>query len=97
MKNEYELIFIVRIDPSEEVMNQTVEEVKNFVEQDDMGTVTKIDRWGRRRLAYEIGKHREGYYVLFDAEIDPSHINELERELRLSQSIIRFLVIRKDD
>jgi small subunit ribosomal protein S6 len=96
MKRPYELTFIVRIDPSEEVMNDTVEQVKTWVEVDDLGTVNKVDRWGRRKLAYLIDKQREGYYVLFEAEIEPKALPELERNLKLSNNILRYLIVRPD-
>ena len=96
MKNSYELTFIVRIDPNEEVMNQSVDQVKTWIEADEKGKVTKIDRWGRRRLAYEIDRQREGYYVLFEADIDVEHIPELERDLKLSSEILRYLIIKPD-
>lgn len=95
MKREYELTFIVRIESSEEAVNDVIEQVKTWVEAD--GAVNKIDRWGRRKLAYEIDRQREGYYVLFHAEIDPKNLDELERNLRLSTSILRYLVVRKDE
>ena len=95
-KRSYELTFIVRIDPNEEVMNETVDQVKAWVEDEGNGQVRKIDRWGRRRLAYEIDKQREGYYVLFEADIDPVHLDELERNMRLSDDVLRYLVINPD-
>jgi small subunit ribosomal protein S6 len=96
MKRPYELTFIVRIDSSEEVMNETVQQVKGWVETSDLGKVNKIDRWGRRKLAYEIDKQREGYYVLFEADIDTKNLPELERNLKLSSSILRYLLVRPD-
>jgi small subunit ribosomal protein S6 len=96
MKRPYELTFIVRIDPSEEAMNDTVEQVKSWVEAEELGKVTKIDRWGRRKLAYEINKQREGYYVLFEAEIDPKGLPELERNLKLSNNVLRYLLVLPD-
>lgn len=94
--NSYELTFVVRVDPNDEVMNETVEQVKNWIEANDHGKVNKIDRWGRRKLAYEIDKQREGYYVLFEADIEPSSLKELELNLKLSPSILRYLIIRPD-
>jgi small subunit ribosomal protein S6 len=96
MKRPYELTFIVRIDPSEEVMNDNIEQVKAWVEADDLGAVTKVDRWGRRKLAYLIEKQREGYYVLFEAEIEPKGLPELERNLKLSTNVLRYLIVRPD-
>jgi small subunit ribosomal protein S6 len=96
MKRSYELTFIVRVDPSEAIMNETVDQVKSWVETDELGSVTNIDRWGRRKLAYEINRQREGYYVLLNAELEPEAIQELERNLKLSSSILRYLLVRPD-
>ncbi|MBC7869852.1 MAG: 30S ribosomal protein S6 [Chitinophagaceae bacterium] len=96
MKKAYELTFIVRLDPNEEVINDMVNQVKNWVETNELGTVTKIDRWGRRKMAYEIDKQREGYYVLMLADIDAANLGELERNLRLSPTVLRHLLIRPD-
>jgi small subunit ribosomal protein S6 len=96
MKRSYELGFIVRIDPNEEVINDTVTLVQSWVEADGLGQVTKIDRWGRRKLAYEIDKQRDGYYVFMYADIDPSNLPELERNLKLSSSVLRYLIIQPD-
>lgn len=97
MKRNYELTFIVRTDPNDDVMNETVETVRGWVEADNLGEVKKIDRWGRRKLAYEIDKQREGYYVLFYADIDPKNLEELERNLQLSSDVLRYLLIRPDE
>lgn len=96
-KKPYELTFIVRLDPDESVMNGAIDQVKAWVEENEHGTVTKVDRWGRRRLAYEIDRQREGYYVLFNAEIEPHAIPELERNLNLAPAILRYLLIRSDN
>jgi small subunit ribosomal protein S6 len=96
MKRPYEVAVVVRPDSNEEVMNETVEQVKAWIEANQQGTVNKIDRWGRRKLAYENDKQREGYYVLFEADIEPVSINELERNLRLATGVLRFLVVRPD-
>ena len=95
-KRSYELTFVVRVDPNDEVMNETVNQVKDWVEEENNGQVKKIDRWGRRRLAYEIDNQREGYYVLFEADIDPEHLDELERNMRLANDVLRYLIIKPD-
>lgn len=96
MRHQYELTFIVRLDPSEEVLNTAISQVQGWVEVNDLGKVNKADRWGKRKLAYEIDKQRDGYYVCMDAEIDPQNLPELERNLRLSPNILRYLLIRPD-
>jgi small subunit ribosomal protein S6 len=56
--------------------------------------VTKIDNWGRRRLAYDIAKQREGTYAVFEASAEPSMVKEFERQLKLNENILRFLSTR---
>jgi small subunit ribosomal protein S6 len=98
MKRSYELTFIVRLEGTDDsAVNTTVEQVRGWVEASDQGQVTRIDRWGRRKLAYEIDGQREGYYVLFDAQIEPAALFELERSLNLAQGVLRYLFVRKED
>ncbi len=96
MKRPYELALVVRVDSNEEVMNDAVDQVKDWIEVDDSGTVTKIDRWGRKRLAYEIDRQREGYYVIMEAMIETEALPELERNLKLSSSYLRYLIVRPE-
>jgi len=56
--------------------------------------VTKVDNWGKRRLAYDIRKQREGTYAVFEAKAEPSMVKELERQLRLNENVLRFLSTR---
>ncbi len=93
MKRAYELGFIVRLDSNEEVINESVSQVQTWVEANELGQVTKIDRWGRRKLAYEIDKQRDGYYVFMYADIDPVNLPELERNLKLSSTVLRYLIV----
>jgi small subunit ribosomal protein S6 len=97
MKRNYELAFVARIDSSEEALNEVINQVQSWVVGDSVGAVTKVDRWGRRKLAYEINNQREGYYVLMTAEIDTKNLPELERNLKLSTSILRYLIVRADE
>lgn len=96
MQRPYELAIVVRVDSNEEVMNDAVDQVKDWIETEDRGTVTKIDRWGRRRLAYEIDRQREGYYVIMEALIDTEALPEIERNLKLSASYLRYLIVRPE-
>jgi small subunit ribosomal protein S6 len=96
MRHLYELTFVVRNDPNEQVINESIAQVQGWVEADQLGQVTNVDRWGRRKLAYEIDKQRDGYYVCMTAEVDPKNLPELERNLRISPSILRYLLIRPD-
>ena len=98
MKRPYELAFVVRIESSgDEAINDQITQVQTWVEAEEYGQVTKIDRWGRRKLAYEIDRQREGYYVIMEANIDPQGLPELERNLKLSSGVLRYLIVRADD
>lgn len=97
MRHSYELTVIVRNDPNDEVINNTVSQVQGWVEANSLGQVTKVDRWGRRRLAYELDKQREGYYVCMTGDMDPANLPELERNLKLSPNVLRYLLIRTDN
>jgi small subunit ribosomal protein S6 len=96
MKRAYEVIVVVRLDIEEGAVNNTIDQVKNWIETDE-GKVQKVDRWGRRKLAYEIEKQREGYYVLMDAEMESRGLDELERNMNLSQNLLRYLIVRKGE
>ncbi|MFN8448850.1 MAG: 30S ribosomal protein S6 [Anaerolineae bacterium] len=98
MKRAYELTFIVRLDGVDEaLLNGTVDQVRAWVEAEELGQVTRIDRWGRRKMAYEIDKQREGFYVLFEAKIEPRALGEIERNLNLSPYVLRYLFVRTDE
>lgn len=92
----YELTFIVRPDISEDDVNATVKQVQDVIT--GLGNqVVKLNRWGRRRLAYPIKNQREGHYVLFEVSIIPGTIGELERNLKFNDTILRYLLVRADD
>jgi|YNPBryBLVA2012_1023415.scaffolds.fasta_scaffold25640_3 small subunit ribosomal protein S6 len=91
----YELTFIVRPDVSEDDLTATIEQVRGWITTQD-NTVGRVDRWGRRRLAYPINNQREGHYVMMEASLAPETIAELERNLKLSDVILRYLLIRAD-
>ena len=88
---DYEVIFILQSDLEEAVANGLVERVSTWITEAG-GAVQKVDRWGKRKLAYVIRKQREGNYVLVNAQMPPSFISELERNMRFQEPILRFLV-----
>jgi len=95
---EYELTFIIRTLATDQEVNQAIDRVISYIEQDGHGKVNSIDRklFGRRRLAYEINGQREGHYVLMKADIEPTHLNELEIELKLFDPVLRYLLVRAE-
>ncbi|HEV8474377.1 MAG TPA: 30S ribosomal protein S6 [Methylomirabilota bacterium] len=89
----YEILVIVDPRPTDEevaqLLEQLAEQAKSLgIEMD------KTDNWGKRRLAYDIRKQREGTYAVFDAKAEPSMVKEFERQLRLNESVLRFLSTR---
>jgi len=60
------------------------------------GKIISQDNWGKRHLAYPIKKHEEGYYIVYQLDVVPSHIDELKKEFKLMNDILRFLIIKKD-
>ena len=93
---QYELMVVLSPDLGEEGADPTLERVQELIAGAG-GKVTDVDEWGLRRLAYEIDDHRDGYYTVIHFDSVPSKINELERGLRLTESIMRFLVVRLDE
>ena len=89
----YEMVFIVRPDLDGDELDDVVNDVGSLIKRNG-GEVTKVEPWGLRRLAYPIKKHQEGRYLLMTFELEPSNVTELERVLRLKESVIRHLVIR---
>ncbi len=91
----YEELFIVKPDASEEEVDQFIEQMKSVVSGSG-GSVDKVDKWGKRRLAYRVDKYREGAYVLFQFNAAPETVKEFERRLRVSDLVIKFLTVRID-
>ncbi len=93
---EYEAIFILAPTLDEEQTQAIIDSLQQAAEERG-AQVANVDRWGRRRLAYPVKKHRDGQYVIFTLLADSNvALRELERRVRVSDSIIRFLAIRVD-
>jgi small subunit ribosomal protein S6 len=90
MRN-YELLFIVHPDLDENSLTGVVDKVKAWI-TDAGGSVSKVDLWGRRRLAYAIRKQREGQYVLVQAQMEPKFGAELDRNLRFLEPVMRYSI-----
>jgi small subunit ribosomal protein S6 len=91
----YEELFIVKPDAPDEEVDQFVEQLRTQLTNAG-ATVDKIDKWGKRRLAYRVDKYREGAYVLFQFTAGPEAVKELERRLRVSDIVLKFLTVRID-
>ncbi|MFW5631604.1 MAG: 30S ribosomal protein S6 [Acetivibrio ethanolgignens] len=93
--NKYELVLVVNAKIEDEARVATVEKAKEYVTRFG-GTITNVDDWGKRRLAYEIQKMREGYYYFIQFESDSETPGELEQRVRIMENVIRYLCIRQD-
>ena len=91
---EYELVFIAHPDLDENGLTDLINKVRGWI-TDSGGEVLKTDLWGKRKLAYPIRKQREGQYVLLNSKMAASFGITLERNLRFTEPVLRFLLIAK--
>ena len=90
MRN-YELVCIVQPELDETAFKAVVDRVSSWVTEAG-GSVDKVDIWGRRRMAYQIRKQREGQYVLMNVTLDPKATSELERNIRYLETVLRHML-----
>ena len=93
--NKYELAVIVNGTLEEEERVATIEKVKEYITRFG-GTVTNIDDWGKKRLAYEVQKMKEAYYYFIQFESDANCPNEVEANVRLMENVVRYLCVKKE-
>lgn len=94
MMNKYEAIFIINPEIGEDNIKALVEKFKNLLETS--AQLEGLDEWGKRKLAYEVNNRTEGYYVLANFTADSSFPHELERIFKITDGIMKYLVIKKD-
>lgn len=92
---KYETVFIVDVNLGEENIAAMVEKFKTLIENN--GTVTNVNEWGKRRLAYPINDLNEGYYVLMTFTADAAFPAELDRVLRITDGVMRSMIVCKDE
>ena len=93
--NKYELALVVNAKVEDDVRTATVEKAKEYIARYG-GTVTEVDDWGKKRLAYEIQHMREAYYYFIQFEADTTCPAEVERHVRIMENVVRYLCVRKD-
>ena len=93
--NKYESVIIISPNLDEGEIEGIITEITDLINQN--GEVTKVEKMGVRKLAYEINKCKEGHYVVIYFEADPSIISELERNYRINENIIKFITVKIDD
>ncbi|MCD7975581.1 MAG: 30S ribosomal protein S6 [Phascolarctobacterium sp.] len=93
--NKYEVMYIVK-PIEEEAFEAVVSKFENLITANG-GTVEKTDRWGKKRLAYKIQKLQEGIYVLVTFTAGPVAVKELDRVMKITDEVIRYMVVRKGE
>jgi small subunit ribosomal protein S6 len=96
MSRKYELVYVVSPDATDEQVTEVHTQVDAIVQRMN-GQLEKTDNWGRRKLAYEIGRHKEGTYVLEVINGDGELMKEIDRRLKVTDLVIRHLVVRVDE
>jgi len=92
----YEELFIIRPDAPEEEIDQLIEQLTTQIASQG-GNVDKSEKWGVRKLAYRVQKRNEGFYVLLQFTAKPETVRELERRLRVADSVLKFITVRVDE
>ncbi len=95
MMRNYEGVFIISPDLSQEASKGVVTQIQELVSKNG-GRVDGIQEWGRKRLAYKINRKHEGQYVLFNFQLDSSQTKKLEQALKLNDNLLRFLIVNKE-
>ena len=95
MRRDYEIGYILNPEVNEEQTRAILERIEQIVANYD-GQVLKVNQWGRRKLAYPIEHHRDGFYVFIDTILTPETVTELDRTLKVSEEVLRHLIKRRD-
>lgn len=94
--NKYETIFIINPSIESEDIEKVIEDTQNLISGSG-GTVIRVDKWGKKRLAYEVKGNRDGYYVLVNFEAEPQFIQRLGRYYGLTEEIIKYMTLRAEE
>ena len=94
--NKYELALVVNAKIEDDARTEAVDKVKALIERFG-GTITNVDEWGKKKLAYEIQKMKEGYYYFIQFDSDADCPNELEKRVRILDNVIRYLCVRQEE
>ena len=92
----YEIVFVIRPELPEEEVDKLITQMEGVVAGAG-GRVEKVEKMGRRRLAYRVRRHREGFYILFAVEGSGDTVKEFERRLKVTDTVIKFLTVRTDE
>ena len=93
---DYEVLYIVRADLDDEKVQDAVKRVNTLIQRSG-GALERTNLWGKRKLAYEVKHQKEGSYVLQDFQLDPDRVPELEAGLKITEEVLRHLIVRKPE
>jgi len=93
---DYEVLYIVRADLDDDKVQDVVKRVNTLIERSG-GVIAQTSLWGKRKLAYEVKHQKEGSYVLQDFQIGPDRVPELEAALKITEEVLRHLIVRKPE
>ena len=93
---DYEVLYIVRADFDDDKVQDAVKRVNTLIQRSG-GTSDRTNLWGKRKLAYEVKHQKEGSYVLQDFKLDPNRVPELEAGLKITEEVLRHLIVRKPE
>ena len=93
--NKYESVIIINPNLEEEAIKALIEKISNLINTD--GKVSSVEEVGKKKLAYEIKKNKECFYVVFKFEANPELITELERVYRITDEVIKFIVVKEEE
>jgi small subunit ribosomal protein S6 len=92
----YETVFILKPDMEEEAREELIERIKSIITSNN-GEIVEVDTWGSKKLAYEINDFRNGYYTVIVFKGEPITVSELERNYKIIDDVIRYLIINKEN
>ncbi len=95
MNRKYELMAIFAPELEEDAVEKEIEKLKQDISSRN-GEVEKVDNWGKRKLAYEIKKKKEGTYVVLNFSLPSSEVNNFKSNLKLNENILRFMIIKEE-
>jgi small subunit ribosomal protein S6 len=93
---DYELVIIITPEIDESATAEVIDRVKSWI-TDSGGSIESFEEWGRQKLAYLIRNQKEGQYYLFNLKLEPTAVAALERNFRLQESILRYLIVNREE
>ncbi|NLL67914.1 MAG: 30S ribosomal protein S6 [Clostridiaceae bacterium] len=93
--NKYETMYIISPTVDDEQVKELVEKFNNLISEH--GEIEKVEEWGRKKLAYEVQDQKEGYYVLLNFSANPEFPAELERNFKINENILKYLILNKEN